>query len=131
MRQFFGVRGLPLLPLLAVLAIAGCATSGPAIEVSAASGPVAMRAGDFSFEPAVLQVKGPRALTLQIANESGTAHDFTLRDPAGRMIAKVELPANETTTATVDLAVAGTYSFDCGKPLHATLGMKGRIVVTM
>jgi uncharacterized cupredoxin-like copper-binding protein len=131
MRESFGVRGLPPLQLFTVLANAGRAAAGPAIEVAAGSGPVAMRVGDFDFEPAVLQVKGPRALTLQIANDSGTAHDFTLKDPAGGVIARVELPSNVTSTATVNLAAPGTYRFDCGKPLHATLGMKGRIVVTM
>ncbi len=69
MREFFGVRGLPPLGLLAALAIAGCATSGPATEVAAGSGAVTMRAGDFVFAPDVLQVKGPRALTLQITND--------------------------------------------------------------
>ncbi len=130
MRKLSGIRSLHVLPLLAALAFAGCATSGPATRVAVGSGPIAMRAGDFMFEPRDLQVKGTGTLTLRITNESGTPHDFTLKDPAGRVITKVELPANQTTTATVDLPAPGIYKFDCTKPLHAALGMTGRIVVT-
>ena len=131
MRQFLRIRGLPLLGMLAALVFAGCATSGPATEVAPGSGPIVIQAGDFSFAPAVLHMKGAGTVTLRISNDSGTEHNFTLKDPAGKVIASVELPPKQATTVAANLAAPGSYTFDCNKPLHATLGMKGRIVVTM
>jgi len=32
----------------------------------------------------------------------------------------------QTANAKVNLAEAGTYNFYCDRPLHATMGMKGR-----
>ncbi len=119
-----------LIAALAALVFAGCATGGPATQAAPGGGPIDMRAGDFAFAPNILKVKGTGSLTLRINNDSGTAHDFTLRDPAGKVMTKVELPPGKTTTATVSLAAPGIYKFDCSKPFHATLGMAGRIEVT-
>ncbi len=134
MRHSTGQRGVRPLALLAALvtmaAFAGCATSGPATQAVPGGGPIDMRAGDFAFAPNILKVKGTGSITLRINNDSGTAHDLTIRDPAGKVMTKVELPPGKTATATVSLAAPGIYKFDCSKPFHATLGMTGRIEVT-
>ncbi len=94
-----------------------------------ANGTVAMQAANYSFTPSNIQLAAPGSVTLQIANVAKGHHNFTLKDPSGVILQDVDLPPGQTVTLTVNLASAGTYTFYCNHPFHATFGMKGQIKV--
>jgi plastocyanin len=124
--------------LSAVMAIgilfitASCSRVQAPIKPTVAEGDkqvVEMKASSFSFDPNNIEAKQGDTLLIKIRNVSSTAHNLTLKDPKGRIIQSADLPPNETVTMAVELPVAGTYEFYCDKPLHPTLGMKGKIQV--
>lgn len=124
--------------LSAVMAIgivfitASCSRVQAPIKPTVAEGDkqvVEMKASSFSFDPNNIEAKQGATLLIKIRNVSSTGHNLTLTDPKGRIIQSADLPPNETVTMAVELPVAGTYEFYCDKPLHPTLGMKGKIEV--
>jgi plastocyanin len=88
-----------------------------------------MKASNYNFEPAVIQIKGAGPLLISVENVSNTEHNITVKDPQGRILTSVDLPPNKTQTVSLDLSQTGGYEFYCDKPFHPTLGMKGRIEV--
>jgi plastocyanin len=118
-----GVLGL-------VLTVAGCA--GPPIVVTVPPGEsgIAITARSYDFDPDIIRVVGQRKrLTLVIENIADMEHNFTVKSPAGEVLATQNLPAHKTVRVEVPLAQAGEYSFYCDKPLHSTFGMKGHLSV--
>ena len=89
-----------------------------------------MKASSFKFEPSTIQLKRTGNLVIRVHNDSSAEHNITVKDPQGKIIASVDLPANKTVSLNVDLKTAGKYEFYCDKPLHAAFGMKGEITVT-
>ncbi len=120
-----------LLGLLSLtLAVAACAGPQKMLAVPSGTGEkvIQMQASSFEFDPNVIQAHQGDHLTLVIRNTAGTAHNFTLKNPAGEVLVSKDLPAKETVRVEVDLARAGDYPFYCDRPLHADFGMKGRFV---
>ena len=66
-------------------------------------------------------------LVFEIANTSSTTHNFTIKDPGGRIIESVDLPGKKSVSVEIPLPEAGTYEFYCDKPFHPAMGMKGRV----
>ncbi len=66
---------------------------------------------------------------MEINNVSGSTHNLTVKDTAGKTLTSVELPAGKTVKAEVDLRGPGVYKIYCDKPLHSNLGMNGEIIV--
>ncbi len=118
-------------PALLALALAGCATA-PTVraEVSPGGPALAVKASNFYFEPNAITIHGPGTVTLTITNTGGTGHNITVDDPAGKVIASVEIPPNATITTEVNLPAPGDYPFFCNHPLHTDFGMKGHFTVT-
>ena len=108
--------------------VAGHAGEGNAKEHGTME--VSMKASSFKFEPSTIQLKRTGNLVIRVHNDSSAEHNITVKDPQGKIIASVDLPANKTVSLNVDLKTAGKYEFYCDKPLHAAFGMKGEITVT-
>ena len=123
-KHFLG-GGLGLL-----LLIGGC--SGPQKVVTLTPGGgqvVAMQASSFDFDPDVIRARQGDRLVLAIENIAGRSHNFTLKDPAGVVLVSEDLSGHQTLRVVVPLTQSGEYFYYCDKPLHATFGMKGHVVV--
>ncbi len=115
---------------VAALAAASCASQQPLVTIGPAKGEIAVtvKASNFKFEPNNLKAYKGDVLVFRIENSSSSGHNFTVKDPQGRTMQNVDLPANETVTVKVNLSEAGTYEFFCDEPFHSTFGMKGQIL---
>jgi plastocyanin len=126
-------RSLPAIiaGLLFLVQLAGCAGSGRTVSVrdGGRQEVIAMTAANFKFDPAVIKALSGEVLTVAIENVSGTDHNFTLHNPAGKILHDIELPEKTTREVRIELAERGIYPFHCNKPFHPTLGMEGRIEV--
>ncbi len=116
---------------LALLVIFGCAVRQPQVEPVAVQGEktIDMKASSYSFEPNNIKANQGDTIVLNITNISGTKHNFTLKDPGGKIIHSVELLPNKPEHLRITFSEKGAYDFYCDKPFHSTLGMKGRIEV--
>lgn len=109
---------------LAALALAACGAEASGDVHPGPGGPdaVAMVARDNTFEPARLELPAGEEVELEITNEGGTTHDFTVES--------VDLstgPIEEGAVATATLTVPeGETTFACS--IHG--GMDGVIVGT-
>jgi len=115
----------------ALLIVAGCAGPKKVVTVSPEVGEkvIRMKASSFDFDPDVIRARQGDRLVLDIENAAGIHHNFTLKDPSGEILVEKDLPKKETVRVEVPLTQAGEYPFYCDKPLHATFGMKGRVLV--
>ncbi|MEJ2033862.1 MAG: cupredoxin domain-containing protein [Deltaproteobacteria bacterium] len=113
------------------LLLAGCAGSGRTVSVRDGGRPetVRMTAADFKFDPAVIKASPGGVLTIEIENTSNADHNFTIKDPSGKVLQDIELPEKTTQEVRIEISQPGIYPYHCDKPFHATLGMKGRIEV--
>jgi uncharacterized cupredoxin-like copper-binding protein len=114
---------------VAVIMVAGCAGRYSA-TVQRGEKELAVRASNFKFEPNEIKAQRGDVVVLHVENVTGTAHNFTLKDPSGQTIASVALPPEGTADVKVGLDEPGNYEFYCNKPFHAILGMRGRIEVS-
>jgi plastocyanin len=116
---------------LALVVVTACAGPQRMVTVSPGTGEkvIQMKASSFDFDPNVIKAHQGDRLTLVIQNTAGTTHNFTVKNPAGEILVSKDLPEEETVQVEVPLAQVGEYPFYCVKPLHATFGMKGSIVV--
>ncbi len=121
------VRGFGLLVLL--LAIGACAGQ-KAVTVERGQKTVQMKASDFKFDPNLIRAQKGEVINIQVENVAGITHNITVKSPEEKLLADVDIPPKGKATAKVNLAEAGTYPFYCNKPLHSTMGMKGKIEVS-
>ncbi len=118
--------------LLVMFMVAGCSwkkQAGTSGSMNNRGGVVRIEAGSYSFSPRSIQVEKPGMLALEIANTTGSTHNFTLRDPAGKIIKSVDIRGRASIISNIDLPQSGTYEFYCNKTFHARMGAKGKIVV--
>jgi uncharacterized cupredoxin-like copper-binding protein len=127
MRNWYLVTGSFLLCIFLI----GCATQQNPVAVTASEGQkgVLVEASSFEFRPNIIKVNGPGTLSLDIKNVAGVEHNFTVKNPEGEIIKRVNLPEGKTVAVEIVLSRPGTYPFYCDKPLHASFGMKGEIEV--
>lgn len=135
-----------IVPVIAVVALAGCATSHPiAPQVAAPSVDFADAAvqqvelSNFEFSPEALHLQAGRPYALRLVNAASNGHSFAAPEffAAARIDAadaarvadgEVDLEGGET--AIIHLVpAAGSYDLVCTHFGHAALGMKGRIDV--
>ncbi len=139
-------------PLLLLL-LASCAAP-PAVEAPPGAAERAAatdwsRAADFTltldefeFAPAQFALRAGLPVKLRLVNAGTRAHDFTSpeffsavalrpQDAAAVLAAggSVEVPAGQARELYLLPMTPGFYLYDCEKPLHASLGMRGRITV--
>ena len=138
------MRGMTLLAVTAVLALAGCggsdnkssdsgsSSSSSNSNSSASSGgggetlKLAADKSALKFDKSSLTAKAGK-VTLQMENPSGVPHAVAIKgngvDVDGKTIGN-----GETSTASADLK-PGTYTFYCPVPGHEAAGMKGTLTV--
>ena len=88
---------------------------------------VELQAGRDSFDPNNIQaVEGDR-IVFMITNTDDREHNFTVLDPAGKMVQTVDLPPATTVDVRLTLVQAGRYTFYCNRPFHTMFGSKGRL----
>jgi plastocyanin len=105
-----------------VLAACGAKASGDVHPGSGGPGAVALVARDNTFEPARLELPAGEEVEVEITNEGGTTHDFTV-DSLDLSTGPIEEGAAATATLTVP---EGETTFACS--IHG--GMDGVIVGT-
>jgi uncharacterized cupredoxin-like copper-binding protein len=90
--------------LLATLLLMACG-GGPQPVVTAPERGAALtiEASSFKFEPNNIKAAAGDILALRIKNLSSSAHNFTLKDPMGKVIRNVSLPPEESVTVDVRL----------------------------
>ncbi len=123
--------GLTLMVLLAAM-VAGCA--GPRVEGRAGPLPeggqvVRLIASNFRFAPNFIEAPADAPIRFEIQNASGTRHNLTLRDPAGRILDRVDVAANGKAVLELPALAPGRYGLSCDRPFHTTLGMDGKLSV--
>ncbi len=113
------------------LLLTGCSGPQQTVKVSPEIGEkvIAMKASSFDFNPDIIKARQGDRLVFEIENVSGFEHNFTLKNPAGEILIARDLPEHEIVQVELSLAEPGEYPFYCDKPLHATFGMKGRLIV--
>lgn len=100
------------------------ATSAAPSASATASGPVELRAIDYSFSPRTLTI--PVGTTLTVRNAGQDTHTFTSK-PGQVTTFDVDLGAAGS-RGTVTFGTAGTVEYVCS--VHEARGMVGTIVVT-
>ncbi len=116
---------------IALLFILGCASRQPQVEAVLTQGEktIDMKVSSYEFKPNNIKANQGDTIVLNITNISGSQHNFTIKDPGGKIIHNVELLPNKTEHVRITFTEKGTYDFYCDKPFHPTLGMKGRVEV--
>lgn len=123
-RRLRGSAARGAIAVLAALALAACGAeaSGDVHQGSGGPDAVAVVARDNTFEPARLELPAGEDVEVEITNEGGTTHDFTVES--------LDLstgPIGEGAVATATLTVPeGETTFACS--IHG--GMDGVIVGT-
>jgi len=131
MRRQFSVTAKVALLLVMGLIVAACA-GAPQKPVSLGAGEreLSMKVDSLYFEPNYIKAHRGDILTIKMESVARIDHNLTIQTPQGKTLLRVDIPAKGTATAKVNLAEVGTYNFYCDKPLHAGMGMKGRIEVS-
>ncbi len=113
-----------------LLLLGSCSRLQKPVSAEGSQETIQMTAGDFKFQPNNITTRAGNTLTFRIQNVSGTAHNFTLKSPDGKTMQSVDIPARQSVEVKATFAQPGTYKFDCNKPGHSELGMKGQVVAT-
>ncbi len=125
------IKGFASFILVVTIALAGCGGRGKvqtAHSMSSGGSLISIEAKSYSFSPNEIRVR-PGLLAIEIKNVSASRHNFTLKDPRGKILKSVDVKPKTSVIINVELPASGTYEFDCNRTFHTTLGMKGRIVV--
>ena len=133
------------LPVLAVLAASAVGLAGARAQPAAApdwnaAETVAVDLTNFAFSPAKLELKEGGLYRLHFVNKTSGGHDFTAKtffaaamiDPEDQVALKdgvVSLTGNQTADLRLMAPKAGQYEARCSHFMHATMGMKGEVVV--
>jgi plastocyanin len=114
-----------------ILAAASCAGLQQEVAVSPGGGEkvLAIKASSFKFEPNNIRAHKGDVIMLKIDNISGGSHNFTVKDPEGKVLESHDLPAGKVTEVRLVVSEIGAYDFYCDRPFHSAFGMRGRIVV--
>lgn len=124
------IIALSLAVWLPLLMLGGCAGRQQQAAVQpAADGSVVIKASSFTFEPNTIVARRGDTLLFVVENTSGSSHNFSVKDPAGKAILSMDLPGKSTQRAKITFTEPGMYEIYCDKPFHSTMGMTGRIEV--
>jgi plastocyanin len=108
-----------------------CAGRQPQVEAMAEHGEktIDIQASSYKFEPNNIKVNQGDTIVIHMTNISDKEHNFTLKDPEGKILKSVDLHPNTPEHLTLSFPEKGIYNFYCDKSFHPTMGMKGRIEV--
>ncbi len=115
----------------ALFVLAACA--GLQQQITVANGEretvVTMEVSNFKFKPNNIKTYQGNVIVFKISNVSENNHNFTIKDPDDKMLRSVDLPPKTIVEVEIMFSKPGKYNYDCDKPLHSSLGMKGQIEV--
>jgi plastocyanin len=123
-----------------VAAVGLMAASGDGRAQSAQPTVITVQLSEYRFAPAEIDLDHGQTYVLRVVNSGTKAHDLsakaffqtvTLAPGSASEVqdGEVELAMGESADVTFTTGAPGTYEMHCTHPLHAMLGMKGRIVV--
>lgn len=108
---------------LAVLAACGGGAAQP-------GGSTKITMTEFKFDPSTVNVSAGKVV-LYLVNAGTVSHDMIISDSSGTRVAGSDLvSAGDQFVFTIDNLPAGSYTFQCNQPGHATAGMTGTLTVT-
>jgi plastocyanin len=101
---------------------------------------VTVQLSEYKFSPAEIDLDHGHSYVLRVVNTGGKAHDLSAKaffqtvslaaDSGGQVKdGEVEVAMGESADVALVPNQPGTYEMHCTHPLHAMLGMKGKIVV--
>jgi plastocyanin len=116
------------------------AVSAPARAQPPSPNIITVQLSEYRFSPMEIDLNRGQAYVLRVVNSGGKAHDLSAKaffqtvslgaDSAAEVKdGAVELAMGESTDVALTPNQPGTYEMHCTHPLHAMLGMKGKIVV--
>ncbi len=124
-----------------ILLLAACASKQPQVTAAPAEGAakgaamgtveIPVKASNFKFEPNNIKAFVGSTVVFQVENLAAGTHNFSIKDPQGKVIANVDLPAHQTVPVKVELKETGLYEIYCDKPFHPGLGMTGTLEVVV
>ena len=101
---------------------------------------ITVKLSEYKFAPMEVDLDHGQSYVLRVVNDGGKAHDLSAKaffqsvilapDSASEVRdGAVELAMGESADVAFTAGAPGTYEMRCTHPLHAMLGMKGKIVV--
>ena len=116
------------------------AASGAARAQPAAPTVITVQLSEYKFAPMEVDLDHGQSYVLRVVNTGGKAHNLSAKGffqsvtlaPASASEVRdgaVELAMGESADVAFTAGAPGTYEMHCTHPLHAMLGMKGKIVV--
>ncbi|MFZ2445462.1 MAG: hypothetical protein WAW37_03820 [Syntrophobacteraceae bacterium] len=121
--------------LVLIVAISGCSwkkTPAAATKTAPAASVgnlINIQAGTISFEPTLIKLEKPGDFILQVKNVTGSEQNLTIKNPQGKVIKALNVGPKATAISNVELPDPGSYEFYSDKRFHASMVMKGHIVV--
>jgi plastocyanin len=120
--------------LAAMLAAGAAGAQGEAPTV------VAVQLSEFSYSPTTIELNRGQDYVLRLTNSGAHAHDLSakaffqtvsLAPGLAALVEKgdVEVAAGRSANVALTPDKAGSYEMHCTHPMHAMLGMKGKIIV--
>jgi uncharacterized cupredoxin-like copper-binding protein len=142
------MRPFPPIPALLTVCAALLAGSAAAQPPEPAAAPVDWSTAqvievdltNFAFTPSSLALQQGVPYRLHVVNKTAGGHDFTAKDffeeaaidPASQAMpknGKISLRSGESADVGVVASHTGHYDLICSHMMHATMGMRGQIIV--
>ncbi len=122
--------GIGFLILALTLSVGACGKlQKPILPTTGQESVVMVEANDYSFVPNHFQTYQGTSIVFTIQNTSGSGHNFTIKDPGGKILQSADVAPQKSVEVKVDFPHIGVYPFYCDRPFHRTLGMEGRVEV--
>ena len=125
-------------PFLAAALIAGCgsasssssssSSSTTAAATGGAAGAVSLTETEFKLTPASPSIAKTGQVTIDVRNSGKITHALAVLTPSG-IVRTSDIAPGGSTTLTVNVSKAGSYTFYCPIDHHRQLGMHGVLVV--
>ncbi len=127
MKKQVAAFGVLLGLLLFVFACAEMQKQVPVDHGSVGQKTISVQASSFEFRPNNIKAAQGDTVLFTIHNDEDKEHNFTIKDPEGKLLQVVDLPPHTIVPVTVTFAEAGMYDFYCNEPLHEVFGMQGQV----
>ena len=110
--------------LVVIAAIAGCAgrTVKTAAPMSSGGSMIAIEARSYKFSPNEIRVEKPGLLAIEIKNAAGSVHNFTLKDPRGKVLKSRDISPGGTSSSTWNCLDPGPTNFTAEAFSHRPWG---------
>jgi hypothetical protein len=118
--------------LFVLVGALGCAGKGKVVTASPMSSGgsmISIEAAKNKFTPSEVRVEKPGLLAIEVRNVSGSKRTFTLNDPRGKVLKKIDIQPAGTVIFNVELSDSGVYRFYLDRSFLSLSGTKGQIVV--